>query len=96
LGQELTNSFCRADPKIAHQFATVTFMSDNRADLARLTTPTLILQCTNDAIAPVTVGEFVHEAIAGSSLVMLEAIGHCPNLSAPDETAAAIAAFVRE
>ncbi|HUP71774.1 MAG TPA: alpha/beta hydrolase [Acidimicrobiales bacterium] len=96
LGQELASSFCRADPKVAHQFATVTFMSDNRADLARVTTPTLILQCTSDAIAPVTVGEFVHEAIADSSLVMLEAIGHCPNLSAPDETAAAIAAFVRD
>ena len=96
LGEELASSFCRADPKIAHQFATVTFMSDNRADLARLTTPTLILQCTDDAIAPVAVGEFVHDAISDSSLVMLEAVGHCPNLSAPDETAAAIAAFVSD
>ena len=96
LGEELTTSFCRADPKIAHQFATVTFMSDNRADLAQLTTPTLILQCTNDAIAPVSVGEYVRDAVRNSSLVMLEAVGHCPNLSAPDETTAAIAAFVRD
>ena len=96
LGEELTTSFCRADPTIAHRFATVTFMSDNRSDLAQLTTPTLILQCTNDAIAPVAVGEYVRDAVADSELVMLDAVGHCPNLSAPDETAAAIAAFVRD
>lgn len=95
LGDELTASFCRADPRIAHRFATVTFMSDNRRDLARVSTPTMVLQCTDDVIAPVAVGEFVHDAIANSSFVMLEATGHCPNLSAPDETAAAIAAFIR-
>jgi sigma-B regulation protein RsbQ len=94
LGDELTASFCRSDPTIAHHFATVTFMSDNRTDLTDVQTPTLVLQCTNDAIAPVAVGEYVHRAIAHSSLVMLQATGHCPNLSAPDETAAAIAAFV--
>jgi len=95
LGQELTESFCRSDPDIARRFARATFLSDNRADLARVTTPTLVLQCTNDVIAPVAVGEFVRDAIAGSSMVLLEATGHCPNLSAPDETADAIAAFVR-
>ncbi|MEO8694180.1 MAG: alpha/beta hydrolase [Acidimicrobiales bacterium] len=94
LGDELTASFCRSDPAIAHHFATVTFMSDNRPDLARVQTPTLVVQCTNDAIAPVSVGEYVRDAIADSSLVMLRATGHCPNLSAPEETAAAIAAFV--
>ena len=96
LGDELTASFCRTDPKIAQHFATVTFKSDNRADLTEVTTPTLVLQCTNDAIAPVGVGEYVRDAISNSSLVMLAATGHCPNLSAPDETAAAIAAFVRD
>ena len=96
LGDELTASFCRTDPEIARRFARVTFLSDNRADLARVTTPTLVLQCTNDAIAPVAVGEYVQQAIPDATLVLLDATGHCPNLSAPDETAAAIAAFVRD
>jgi sigma-B regulation protein RsbQ len=94
LGEELTASFCRADPTIARNFARVTFLSDNRADLGRVRTPTLVLQCTDDVIAPTAVGEFVHGHIPGSELVLLEATGHCPNLSAPEETAAAIAAFV--
>jgi sigma-B regulation protein RsbQ len=96
LGAELTTSFCRTDPEIAGRFARATFLSDNRADLPRVTTPTLILQCTNDAIAPTFVGEYVHDAIPNSSLVFLNATGHCPNLSAPAETTAAIAAFVRQ
>jgi sigma-B regulation protein RsbQ len=95
LGEELTESFCRTDPEIARSFARVTFLSDNRADLARVTTPSLVLQCTNDAIAPVAVGEYVHRVLPDSTLVLLEATGHCPNLSAPAETAAAISAFVR-
>ena len=94
LGQELTESFCRADPDIARRFARVTFLSDNRADLGRVRTPTLVLQCSDDVIAPMAVGEFVHAGIAGSELVLLDATGHCPNLSAPQETAEAIAAFV--
>jgi len=94
LGQELTNSFCRTDPDIAKAFARVTFMSDNRADLARVTARTLILQCSEDVIAPAAVGEYVHRQIAGSKLVTLRATGHCPNLSAPEETIAAIRAFV--
>jgi sigma-B regulation protein RsbQ len=94
LGEELTNSFCRTDPDIARKFARVTFLSDNRKDLASVTVPTLILQCSDDLIAPDAVGEFVHKNIEGSRLVRLRATGHCPNLSAPDETAAAIAAFV--
>jgi sigma-B regulation protein RsbQ len=72
----------------------VTFTSDNRADLADVDLPTLILQCTDDAIAPTQVGEYVHAHVAGSELVMLDATGHCPNVSAPAETAAAIRAFV--
>ena len=94
LGRELTNSFCRADPEIARQFARVTFTSDNRADLARVTTPALVLQCRDDVIAPVAVGEYVHRQLAGSTLVRMQATGHCPNLSAPDETIAAIRAFL--
>jgi sigma-B regulation protein RsbQ len=94
LGAELTNSFCRTDPEIAKRFARVTFLSDNRADLDRVTIPTLILQCTDDVIAPEVVGEYVRDHIAGSELVVLRATGHCPNLSAPEETVAAIKAFL--
>ncbi|HVL52505.1 MAG TPA: alpha/beta hydrolase [Actinomycetota bacterium] len=94
LGAELEASFCRTDPEMAHRFARATFLSDNREDLKRVTTPSLVLQCTNDAIAPVAVGEFVCDAIPDCSLVLLDATGHCPHLSKPDATAAAIADFV--
>ncbi len=94
LGEELTNSFCRSDPEIAAHFARVTFLSDNRADLANVKVPTLVLQCSEDAIAPRAVGEYVHAQIPGSRLLVLDATGHCPNLSAPAETIAAIRSFL--
>ena len=94
LGEELTNSFCRTDPEIAKAFARVTFTSDNRADLPKVTVPTLILQCKEDIIASTEVGEFVHRQIAGSRMVVLDATGHCPNLSAPKEVVSAMQAFV--
>jgi sigma-B regulation protein RsbQ len=94
LGQELTNSFCRMDPRIAQVFARTTFLSDSRADLPGVKVPTLVLQCTQDALAPPEVGAYVHEHIAGSRLVTLDATGHCPHLSAPEQTAAAILSFV--
>lgn len=94
LGAELTESFSRTDPDIARHFARVTFMSDNRADITKVTVPTLILQCSDDIIAPQVVGEYVHARIPGSELVMLDATGHCPNISAPDATTAAIRAFL--
>jgi sigma-B regulation protein RsbQ len=94
LGEELTNSFCRTDPEFAKHFARVTFLSDNRADLEAVRTPALVLQCADDAIAPQPVGEYVHRRLAGSRLVLMEATGHCPNLSAPAETIAAIRAFL--
>jgi sigma-B regulation protein RsbQ len=94
LAEELTNSFCRTDPEIAGQFARVTFLSDNRADLPRVAIPALILQSRVDAIAPPVVGEYVHRQIPGSTYVVLDATGHCPNLSAPEETTAAIRAFL--
>jgi sigma-B regulation protein RsbQ len=94
LGEELTGSFCRTDPSIARHFARVTFTSDNRADLRHVTVPTLVLQCSDDVIAPTEVGRFVSDSIAGSRYVELAATGHCPNLSAPDETIAAIHEFV--
>jgi sigma-B regulation protein RsbQ len=94
LAEELTNSFCRTDPDIARQFARVTFLSDNRADLAGVTVPTLVLQCSQDVIAPDAVGEYVHRQIPGSVLTRLQATGHVPHLSAPEETTAAIRAFL--
>lgn len=94
LGAELTNSFCRTDPAIARHFARVTFLSDNRADLPKVTARSLVLQCSEDAIAPTCVGEYVHRNIPGSELVLLKATGHCPNLSAPAETIAAIRGFL--
>jgi sigma-B regulation protein RsbQ len=94
LGEELTNSFCRTDPDIAKHFARTTFTSDNRADLDGLTTRTLVLQCSEDVIAPQAVGEYVHSKLPNSTLVILEATGHCPNLSAPAETTMAIRAFL--
>ena len=92
LGQELTASFCRTDPEIARQFARVTFLSDNRKDLGAVSVPTLVLQCRDDVIAPMEVGGYVHDAIPGSVLTFLEATGHCPNLSAPDESTSAVTA----
>ncbi len=94
LAEELANSFCRTDPEIAKAFARVTFTSDNRADLPKVTTRSLILQCSADIIAPTEVGEFVHRHLPDSELVLMRATGHCPNLSAPEETIAAIRSFV--
>jgi sigma-B regulation protein RsbQ len=94
LGAELTESFCRTDPEIAKQFAEVTFLSDNRRDLQSVKIPALILQCSQDVIAPTGVGQFVHRQIAGSTLVHLRATGHCPHLSAPHETVEAMRQYL--
>jgi sigma-B regulation protein RsbQ len=96
LGQELTDSFCSTDPAVARHFARVTFLSDNRRDLADVVTPTLILQCNDDIIAPRPVGEFVHRQIRDSRLVVLDATGHCPNLSHPDQLIPQIRAFLND
>jgi sigma-B regulation protein RsbQ len=94
LSGELTDSFCRVDPRVAQAFVRATFLADNRADLDRLTVPALVLQCSADVIAPLAVGQYVHEHVARSQLVVLEATGHCPNLSAPNETSAAIRSYL--
>ncbi|MGE3269004.1 MAG: alpha/beta fold hydrolase [Chloroflexota bacterium] len=94
LAEELTNSFCRTDPVIAKQFAAVTFLSDNRADLPKCRLPALILQCSEDVIAPAAVGDYVHRHLPNSQLVTLQATGHCPHLSAPEETIAAMRSFL--
>jgi sigma-B regulation protein RsbQ len=94
LREELTNSFCRTDPAIAQQFARATFLSDNRADLPRLTAPTLIVQCNDDLIAPVTVGQYMHRHIPRSTLSIIDNVGHCPHLSAPSACSGAIDDFI--
>ncbi len=93
LGAELTNSFCRTDPDIAKHFARVTFLSDHRADLPKSAVPALILQCTDDLIAPVCVGEYMHRVLPNSTLALIDNIGHCPHLSAPGASTNAMDAF---
>lgn len=94
LAEELTDSFCRSNPDIAKEFARTTFLSDKRALLPEVNIPTLILQCSEDVIAPEEVGIFMHEKIKDSKIVMMKATGHCPNLSAPDETIEAMKTFL--
>lgn len=94
LADELSSSFCRVDPAIARQFARVTFLSDNRDDLSRISVPTLVVQCEHDVIAPKSVGLYVHQQIPSSAIKVLDEAGHCPNLSAPGKTAEAIRPFV--
>ena len=96
MAEALVNSFCRSDPAIALDFARVTFLSDNRADLPRVQTPSLILQCQEDVIAPLVVGDYVHAHLPHSQLVVLDAIGHCPHMSAPDATVAAIRVYLAQ
>jgi sigma-B regulation protein RsbQ len=90
LGEELAQSFCSTDPVIARRFAEATFLSDNRADLGRLQVPSLVLQCSDDMIAPDVVGEYVHRQTPRSTLRVMKATGHCPHMSAPEETIALI------
>lgn len=88
LSAELTESFCSTDPVVARQFATATFFSDNRRDLRKLTKPTLIMQCSDDLIAPHEVGDYVHAHLKDSVLRVMKATGHCPHMSHPEETIA--------
>ncbi|MFN3402715.1 MAG: alpha/beta fold hydrolase [Cytophagaceae bacterium] len=94
LSLELGNSFCATDPEIAQEFARVTFLSDNRKDITKCRVPSLILQCSEDVIAPREVGEYMHRLMPESTLKILQATGHCPNLSAPEETIEAIKVYL--
>jgi sigma-B regulation protein RsbQ len=96
LGVELTNSFCRTDPDIAKHFARVTFLSDHRAAVAKLQTPSLILQCDDDLIAPIAVGEYMHKVMPNSVLKIIENVGHCPHLSRPGPSSEAIDSFLSQ
>jgi sigma-B regulation protein RsbQ len=94
LGEELAESFCSTDPVIARRFAEATFFADNRADLAGVRIPSLVLQCSDDMIAPEAVGEYVHRALPGSTYRRLAATGHCPHMSHPEETIQAIREYL--
>jgi sigma-B regulation protein RsbQ len=94
LGKELTDSFCRNDPTIARHFARVTFLSDHRADLPLSTVPALILQCSDDLIAPRTVGDYLQRHLPNSTLHVIDNVGHCPHMSAPTASSRAIDAFL--
>jgi sigma-B regulation protein RsbQ len=95
LGEELTESFCSTDPVIARRFAEATFFADNRADLAAVRVPSLILQCSEDMIAPREVGEFLHRELPGSTLRFMAATGHCPHMSHPEETIAVMREYLQ-
>lgn len=94
LSQELVQAFCHSNEEVAKDFARLTFLADNRRDVGRVHLPTLILQCSEDVLAPLEVGEFLHKEMKGSTLQVLKATGHCPNLSAPEETIAAMKSFI--
>ncbi len=94
LGAELTESFCSTDPVIARRFAEATFLADNREDLARVSVPTLILQCSDDMVAPTEVGQYLHRELAGSTFRQMNATGHCPHMSDPEETVALIREYL--
>ncbi len=96
LVMELTNSFVRTNPEIARHFARVTFLSDTRAELGFLTTPTLVVQSAHDVIAPLAVGHYINEQLADSRITVIETGGHCPHLSAPQQTLAAIDTFLQQ
>lgn len=96
LAQELTNSFCRTDPDIAKHFARVTFLSDHRTEVARVESPTLVLQCSDDLIAPLSVGDFLHRTLPRGTLRIIDNVGHCPHLSAPSDSVSAMQQFLAE
>jgi len=94
LGKELTDSFCSTDPIIARRFAEATFYGDNRKDLPGVNVPSLILQCSDDMVAPLAVGEYLHRHIPNSTMKVMHATGHCPHMSHPEETVALIKEFL--
>ncbi|MDQ6828747.1 MAG: alpha/beta hydrolase [Gemmatimonadota bacterium] len=96
LSEELEASFCSTDPVIARRFAEATFFADNRADLAAVRTPSLVMQCSDDIIAPLAVGDYLERQLPGSTLRVLRATGHCPHMSHPEETIAIMRAYLEE
>ncbi len=94
--KELEESFCSTDPRIARRFAEATFFADNRSDLRDLRIPSLILQCSDDVIAPLSVGQYTHQTIAGSEFMLMKATGHCPHVSHPEETIQLIQQYLQD
>ena len=94
LGQEFVESMRQLHPGTARDFARATFLSDSREVLTRVPTPALVLQCRDDALAPDTAVREVVARLPHATLVQLRATGHCPHVSAPEETAAAILAHL--
>jgi sigma-B regulation protein RsbQ len=95
LGEELTTAFCSTDPIVARRFAEATFLSDNRADVPNVRVPSLILQCSEDMVAPLAVGEYLHREMPESTLRVMEATGHCPHMSHPEETIRLIQEYLK-
>jgi sigma-B regulation protein RsbQ len=96
LTSEFKASLCAADPYITRRFALATFLADNRADLPNVTVPSLIIQCSDDSIAPRAVGEYLHAHLRGSSFSLLQAFGHCPHMTHPRETIALIRQYLQD
>lgn len=97
LSEELATHFCRMDSSVARHFAEVTFLSDHRDDLDGLNglgIPTLVMQCSRDALAPASVGDYLRTRWPQVEIARLKATGHCPHMSAPSETVAVLQAFL--
>ncbi|WP_421924887.1 alpha/beta fold hydrolase [Lysinibacillus capsici] len=94
LTQELKQTFIAADPIIAKEFAEVTFLSDHRSELPKVSVPSLIIQCSEDSIVPISVGDYLHQHLKNSTLQLMEAKGHYPHISHPNETIQCIADFL--
>ncbi len=96
LAQELQESFCGTDPRVTREFAKATFLSDYRAQMQKVRVPSLILQCSEDAIAPDAVGQYLHRVLPGSSFRQMAATGHCPHMSHPGETIALMKEYLQD
>lgn len=94
LSQQLEDNFCSTDPEVARQFAVATFFSDHREDVKKVTIPSLILQCSDDSIAPIEVGQYMHRHLNNSTLQIMDATGHCPHMSHPEETVRLISNYL--
>lgn len=92
--EELSESFCRTDPKIAKHFGRVTFLADHRKEMSQVALPTLILQCRADALAPVEVGQWLEARMAQGRMEIIEATGHCPHMTDPEKTIGALRGFL--
>lgn len=95
LGKEFARTLGEIRPDVAQAVARVIFTSDHRKDVPKLTTPTLVIQTSNDIAVPLEVGRYLHKNIKGSTLAHIDASGHLPHMSAPDEINSVIASFLQ-